>query len=182
MLAYSFFTAYVISVTFLYLSNSKTMILALNFWACFFCGIYLVLTGGYAGVIACIAAGSASLYQLYTINYLSHISKRRVVLYKFLGSSIFALIGILAVYQNLSDLYLVIAIVLCRGGEMCPNQHQMKIGYTFAEALWMLYAADNDLIPLYIVHLIMTILGIFMLMRHYYPLLSKNKITKERNQ
>ena len=175
MIAYSFFTAYIISITFLYLSKSKTHILILNFLACSFCGVYLFITGGHAGVIACIAAASASLYQLYTMKHLLHLNQNRVLVYKFLGSSIFALIGILAVYQSISDLYLVVAIVLCRGGEVCSKQHQMKIGYTFAEALWMLYAADNNIIPLYVVHLIMTILGVFMILRHYFPLLSKHK-------
>ncbi|MGH1375664.1 MAG: hypothetical protein ACRBCK_04865 [Alphaproteobacteria bacterium] len=167
MIAYSFFGLYIIAIILLYLSTSKTRTLTMNVIACSTCGVYIYLTGSHAGVIACIAAALGSLFQLYAQRYLHSLSTKRLLFIKSVGCILFTVIGIWAVYQSPSDYYLVVAIIACRGGEILPREHQVKLGYVFAEVLWMHYAADRLLIPLYSVHLCMTILGLIVIIRHY---------------
>ncbi len=161
------FLIYLFSIAALYLSKTKTHALLLNISSCSFCGVYLYLEGGYAGVIACIAAASGSAFQLYAMYYLSNFNERKLLLLKCAGSSLFACIGILSIYKTISDFYLALAIIACRGGETLNKPHHVKLSYIFAEVLWMIYAADHGITPLFITHGCMTILGLYVLFKYY---------------
>jgi len=162
-----FFTIYVISITALYLNKNKTQILLLNVFACTFAGIYLYINGGLAGVIACTAAALGSIFQLTVERYFSHIPRSKYLLVKAVGCTVFATIGILAVYKSFSDLYLVVAIVSCRSSEMLRRHDHLRMGYLFAELLWLLYAIDNSLILFAIVHFMMSLMGTTVLLRDH---------------
>jgi hypothetical protein len=164
MMGLVFFIVYVAFIAGVYVSKSKVQALYCNTLCCLSCSIYLFMMGGYAGVIACIAAASGSLYQLYaTKTFTAEYNQKRVLLYKCVGSVIFTLVGIIAVYQSPADLLLVAAIISCRGSEMLDSNHKVKLGYLLAEAMWFIYAANNNLLEMYIVHCIMICLGLFML-------------------
>tara|TARA_B100001989_G_C24550075_1_gene473811 strand:- start:486 stop:1124 length:639 start_codon:yes stop_codon:yes gene_type:complete len=162
-----FFVIYLVSIIALYMNKRKEQILMLNVSACFFAGIYLYMNGGDAGVIACAAAASGSLFQLCAERYFTKFPKMELLLIKAIGCSVFATIGILAVYKSVSDLFLVIAIVSCRSSEMLKRQDLLRLGYLFAEVLWMHYAIDNGFALFAGVHLAMTVFGLFILLRDY---------------
>lgn len=165
--SYVFFVIYLISIIALYMNKRKEQILMLNVSACVFAGIYLFMNDGQAGVVACAAAASGSLFQLCAERYLTNFPKMKLLLIKAVGCTVFATIGIIAVYESFSDLYLVVAIVLCRSSEMLRRQDHLRMGYLVAEALWLLYAVDIGLVSFAAVHASMTILGLFILLRDY---------------
>lgn len=157
-----FFIFYVLFITGVYVSKSKFQALACNVLCCLSCAVYLYMVDGHAGVIACIAAASGSLYQIYASrNITGGGDDKKALLYKSIGSIAFTVIGIAAVYQTPSDLLLVLAIVSCRGSEMLDCNRQIKLGYLLAEAMWFVYAAYNDLFEMYAVHCVMICLGLF---------------------
>lgn len=159
-----FFIFYIVFITGVYISKSKLQSLSCNALCCLSCAVYLFIMGGYAGVIACIAAASGSLYQLYLSKNISTASQQKKALfYKFIGSIIFTIVGIMAVYQTPADLFLVVAIISCRGSEMLDCNHKIKLGYLLAEAMWFVYAANNALLGMYAVHCVMICLGLFTL-------------------
>lgn len=165
MIGSLFFGFYIVFIAGVYLCSSKRAALILNTLCCSSCAIYLYTVDGYAGVIACIAAASGSLYQLYLYNGTRQEITRKTLLYKLVGSTCFAIIGILAIYQTPSDLLLAFAIIICRGSEMFDNARFVKLGYVFAEALWFVYAADHGFVGMYTIHLCMASTGLYILYR-----------------
>jgi hypothetical protein len=162
MLGSIFFTIYVVFIAGVYLSNSKKNALILNTLCCLSCSIYLFTVGGYSGVVACFAAAGGSLYQLYMYQTVGaeNITKK-IMLYKLLGSTLFASIGIYFLYENTSSLFLITAIIACRGSEMLNKTRYIKVGYLFAESMWFVYAAHNGFLGMYFVHLTMILIGLF---------------------
>ncbi len=167
MVSTVFFALYAVFIAIVFLSKSKKQALSFNTLACIACAVYLQIETGYAGTVACIACALGSMFQLYVMQYLQHMNPAKLMRIKLGGCAVFAAVGIAAVYQGPSDLYLIIAIIACRGGEILPKDHQVKLGYTFAEALWLLYAVDKGFLPLFGTHLAMTTLGTIVLFHHY---------------
>lgn len=130
------------------------------------CSVYLYYGSAYAGVVACFAASGGSAFQLYMMQYAQQYKVKTVNTLKFFGCAFFSIIGIFTVYQTPSDLILIIAIIACRGGEMLPKAQHVKMGFTLAESLWLIYAAYNDLFLLFSVHLAMTLLGLYSVLKH----------------
>ncbi len=166
MIPYIFFSLYVICITYLYLSKDKKHILLFNIGACMSCSVYLYAEGTYAGVIACFAASGGSLFQLYMMHYAKEHSETYVNILKFAGCSAFASIGIYTVYDAPPDILLIIAIIACRGGETLSKSLHVKMGFTLAEGLWLIYAAYNELFLLFSIHLIMTLLGLYSILKN----------------
>lgn len=167
MVSTVFFVLYAIFIAIVFLSKAKKQALLFNTLACIACAGYLQIETGYAGTVACIACTLGSIFQLYVMLYLNHVNPARLMRIKLAGCAIFTAIGVAAVYQGPSDIYLIFAIIACRGGEILPKDHQVKLGYTCAEALWLLYAVDKGFLPLFGTHLAMTMLGTVVLFRHY---------------
>lgn len=172
-LAVTFFILYALFIAGVYVSRSKAQALSFNALCCLSCSVYLYLMGGYAGVVACIAAALGSLYQLYVLKSLTVLSnQKQLLLYKSIGCVLFTIVGVSAVYQSPADLLLVVAIVSCRGSEMLESNHAIKLGYLLAEALWFLYAAYNQLLGMYTIHFVMICLGLFTI--YIYPHIKKH--------
>ena len=159
-----FFGLYVFFMALLYCGKDKTKILVLNVLTCGFGGIYLFSMDSMAGVVACAAAALGSLCQILLERYCADMASFKLLLAKTIGCVVFATIGILAVYNHISDLYLVVAIVSCRASEMLKKQEHVRIGYMFAEVLWLHYAIVNGLVLFAAVHTIMTGFGLFILL------------------
>lgn len=163
-----FFGLYVIFIALLYMGQDKKKILICNFFACSFAGIYLLYAGGLAGVVACAAAALGSLFQLSVDRFAVGQPQIRFMVIKCFGCILFALIGILAVYNHVSDLYLVVAIISCRCSEMVKNQEHLRMGYLFAEVLWLHYAIVNGLVLFATIHAAMAFFGMsVMIWQHY---------------
>lgn len=159
-----FFTLYIVFIAGVYLSKSKYHALLCNALCCLSCSVYLYYMEGYAGIVACLAAAFGSLYQLYICRKVNVADQQgRVMLYKCIGSILFTFVGIVAVYQTPADLLLVVAIISSRGSEMLNTDRHVKLGYLLAESMWFVYAANNELLGMYIVHVVMICLGIFTL-------------------
>ena len=148
----------------LYLVTTKTRVLIFNALCCSFCALYLFTLEGYAGVVACSAAALGSLYQLLIHKKIrSENGMKYAMLYKFIGSIVFTIIGVFAVYNTPSDTLLIFAIVCCRGVEMLDNNRIIKLGYMVAESLWFLYAAYNGYVGIYIVSFSVVCLGLVLM-------------------
>lgn len=155
-----FFCMYILAITNMHFSTSKTKALILNAAACLFCAVYMFEIDAMGGLVACLAAGGGSLFQLYVYKTVGEQGySRSTQIQKLIGCTLFATIGIVGLYEAPSDLILIFAIIACRGSEMLDNPKQMKLGYVLAEALWMIYAADKGIVGIYVVHLVMIAIG-----------------------
>ncbi len=162
-----FFILYAVFILAIMCSKHKKHALCFNILACLSCTVYFLMESSYAGSVACIAAALGSGFQLFTMQFLKNVNMHKLMKIKLIGCALFTAIGIACVYQAPSDLYLIIGIIACRSGEILPKEHQVKLGYTMAEGLWLFYAADKGLMPLFAIHLSMTAIGTLFLLKHY---------------
>ena len=151
------------SLVYGYRSPNQKQVLFFNGLSGYIFVVYFLIQDSYAAAISVGAAGMGSTLQLYLVSQgKDSVSRSRVIV-----STVFTLLGMAAVYSGPPDVYIMLAVAAARYGELSDDPRKIKMGYLIAEALWLIYAAEVGMFPVYCGCLVLSAILFYQIIKDY---------------
>lgn len=139
------FFAGVLITLFHYHAGSRQRMMFMKVFACLLYGVYFYGMGAHSAIIACIIAGFSSLMQAYIPDRL--LDKTRIL--RSGVAVIMAVVAIVLCVESSGEALPLIATICSRFSEAQGAQQRIRYGYLLSQFLWILYAVDQGLFPLF---------------------------------